>query len=148
MGGAGTAVLSDSRISARAWLVRLALIPGLLGLGLLGAILCSIVAASAEPLVLEVESAAAGYDQRTGEPIVTFRMTRESGRAFGELTKNNVGRPMELRVDGQVLMKPVIREPVLGGSLQISGEFTPQAAKELAARLLAGASKLKVEVVD
>jgi len=159
VGSAGTAVPSDCRMSARAWFARFALIQGLvLGLvlgpvlgpvlGLPGAILYSVLPASAQPLMLELESAVAGYDQRTGQPVINFRMTRESGRAFAEITKNNIGRPMELRVDGQVLSKPVIREPILGGSGQISGEFTPKAAEELAARLLAGSSKLEIEVVD
>jgi preprotein translocase subunit SecD len=130
-------------MSARAWFFRFALLPGLLG-----AILCSIVAVSAQPLVLELESAAVGYDQRTAEPIIALRMTRESGRAFAELTKNNVGRPMQLRVDGRTLSKPVIREPILGGSVQISGNFAPKEAEDLAARLSAGAAKVEVEVVD
>jgi preprotein translocase subunit SecD len=115
---------------------------------LLGATLLSIVAVSAQPLVLQLESATVGYDQRTAEPIIALRMTLESGSAFAELTQKSVGRPMELRVDGRTLSKPVIREPVLGGSVQISGNFAPQEAKDLAARLSAGDAKVEVEVVD
>jgi preprotein translocase subunit SecD len=132
--------LSDCRLSARSWFFRFAL--------LLGVTLWSVVTVSAQPLVLELESATVGYDQRTAEPVIALRMTRVSGRAFAELTKNNVGRPMELRVDGRSLSKPVIREPVLGGSVQISGNFAHQEAEDLAARLSAGAAKVEVEVVD
>jgi preprotein translocase subunit SecD len=55
----------------------------------------------AEPLSLEIERAAVGFDQRTGEPLVTFIMKEGSKRAFAELTSKNVGRAMELRIDGR-----------------------------------------------
>jgi preprotein translocase subunit SecD len=111
----------------------------------LGAVLGA-AAATAEPLLLEVAKAELAYDQRTNEPIVSIRFTPDSGRKFAEFTAQNVGRPAEMRVDGKAYARPVIREPILGGSGQISGHFSEQEAKDLAARLSAG-TKLEIEAV-
>ncbi len=46
---------------------------------------------------------------------------------FAEFTANNVGRTVEVRIDGKVVMRPIIREPIKGGSVQVSGGFTAQA---------------------
>jgi len=57
--------------------------------------------AAAEPIAVELVSAERGYDQRTGEPVVTFRMSSASRTVFAQFTQQNVGRKFELRVDGQ-----------------------------------------------
>ena len=100
------------------------------------------------PLRLQIESAAPILDERTKEPIITIRLTERSGRMFAELTKNYVGRVIEIRIDGKAVMSPIIREPILGGSLQISGGFTLEEAKELADRLNSGSARVEAEVVD
>jgi hypothetical protein len=100
------------------------------------------------PLRLQIESAAPIIDERTKEPVITIRLTERSGRMFAELTKNNVGRKTEVRIDGKVVMSPIIREPILGGSVQVSGGFTLKDAQELADRLNSGAARVEVEVVD
>ena len=106
------------------------------------------IVAAGEPVAVDVASAVAAFDQRTHEPIVTFMMTESSRRVFADLTARNVGKPMEIRVDGKVIMKPVIREPILGGSGQLSGGFSIDAARDLAARLSSGAARIEVEVVQ
>src|SRR5262245_3309525 len=92
--------------------------------GLLGLFLClafvSAGMAQSPPLRLQIEKATAAFDERTKEPVVTFRLTERSGRLFAEFTKMNIGRTIEIRVDGKVIMKPIIREPILGGSVQVS----------------------------
>src|SRR5690606_19980810 len=61
------------------------------------------------------------YDQRTAQPIVNFRFDAAGGRRFAETTRNNVGKPFAIVLDDKVISAPVIREPILGGSGQISG---------------------------
>jgi preprotein translocase subunit SecD len=51
---------------------------------------------------------------------------------------------MEMRRDGKLVSSSVIREPILGGSLQISGRFSVDQATEIASQLPAG-SKIEVE---
>ena len=85
---------------------------------------------------------------RTNEPIVTFRFSTAGARKFAQATEENVGRAMAIVVDGEVLSAPIIREPILGGSGQISGDFTLHSANELAAVLRYGELPARLKVVE
>ena len=85
---------------------------------------------------------------RDGRPVVTFRFDATGGRKFAEITRNNVGRPFAIVLDNKVISAPVIREPILGGSGEISGNFTTQEAKDLALLLRAGALPAPLQVVE
>src|SRR5499426_3716074 len=71
----------------------------------------------------DLTDAQPGFDQRTSEPIVTFRFNNNGARRFAQVTQENVGRPFAIVLDNEVISAPVIREPILGGSGQISGSF-------------------------
>jgi len=79
------------------------------------------------------------FDSRTSEPVVTFRFDSAGAKRFGDTTAKNVGKPFAIVLDGKVISAPIIREPILGGSGQISGRFTVQDAQDLALLLRAGA---------
>jgi preprotein translocase subunit SecD len=86
----------------------------------------------------EMADAQAGFDQLTNQPIVTFRFNAAGADKFASFTRNNIGRVMAIVVDGRVVTAPVIREPILGGTGQISGNFTSASAAQLAARIRSG----------
>jgi SecD/SecF fusion protein len=92
--------------------------------------------------------ARAGFDQRTNEPIVSFRFDSVGARHFAEITARNVGRPFAIVLDGKVLSAPVIREPITGGSGQISGSFTVEESVVLSALLRAGALPAPLTVIE
>jgi len=87
----------------------------------------------------DLTDAQPGFDQRTNEPIVSFRFNTSGARKFAQVTQENVGKPFAIILDNQVISAPVIREPILGGSGQISGSFTVESANDLAILLRAGA---------
>jgi SecD/SecF fusion protein len=89
-----------------------------------------------------------GFDQRTSQPIVSFRLDNAGARTFASITQNNVGKPFAIVLDGKVLSAPIIQEPILGGAGQISGNFTVQQASDLAALLRAGALPAPLTVVE
>jgi preprotein translocase subunit SecD len=89
-----------------------------------------------------------GFDQRTGEPIVSFRFNTNGARRFAQVTQENVGRPFAIVLDNQVISAPVIREPILGGSGQISGRFTVEQANDLAILLRAGALPAPLTIIE
>jgi preprotein translocase subunit SecD len=101
--------------------------------------------AAAQPLMLEVASARVGYDQRTAQPIVSFEMTEGASKLFAAFTSQNVGRAIELRVDGRTIIKTIVREPIVGGGGQLRVSSADE-ARTLAARLSEGTAKLEVEV--
>ncbi|MCF3639452.1 protein translocase subunit SecD [Rhizobium sp. TRM95111] len=92
--------------------------------------------------------AKAGFDQRTNEPIVSFTFDTTGARQFADITRANVGRPFAIVLDGKVLTAPVIREPIIGGSGQISGNFTPQEATVLSALLRSGALPAPLTIIE
>lgn len=96
----------------------------------------------------DLADAQSGNDQRTNEPIVNFRFNQRGARIFGKVTQENVGRPFAMVLDKKVISAPVIREPILGGSGQISGSFSPQDAANLAVLLRSGALPAKLTVVE
>ncbi len=89
-----------------------------------------------------------GFDSRTQEPIITFRFNQLGARKFGRFTAENVNRPFAIVLDGKVLSAPNINEPIMGGSGQISGGFTPETANNLAIQLKSGALPAKLTIVE
>ncbi len=92
--------------------------------------------------------AQASFDQRTNEPVVTFRFDTKGAQRFGQATQQNVGRLFAIILDNQVISAPVIREPILGGSGQISGNFTVESANDLAVLLRAGALPATLTIIE
>ncbi|MGE0565593.1 MAG: protein translocase subunit SecD [Pseudolabrys sp.] len=96
----------------------------------------------------DLTDAQPGFDQRTSEPIVSFRFNTSGARKFGQVTQENVGKPFAIVLDNEVISAPVIREPILGGSGQISGSFTVQQANDLAILLRAGALPAPLTIIE
>jgi preprotein translocase subunit SecD len=96
----------------------------------------------------ELTDAQPGFDQRSNEPIVSFRFNSSGSRKFAQATLENVGQPFAIILDNKVISAPVIREPITAGSGQISGNFTVQAANELALLLRAGALPAPLTVIE
>jgi preprotein translocase subunit SecD len=96
----------------------------------------------------DLTDAQPGFDQRTSEPIVSFRFNSSGSRKFAQATLENVGQPFAIVLDNEVISAPVIREPITGGSGQISGSFTVQQANDLAILLRAGALPAPLTVIE
>ncbi len=96
----------------------------------------------------DLTDAQPGFDQRTSEPIVSFRFNTSGARKFAQTTQENVGKPFAIVLDNEVISAPVIREPILGGSGQISGSFTVQSANDLAILLRAGALPAPLTIIE
>jgi preprotein translocase subunit SecD len=96
----------------------------------------------------DLTDAQPGFDPRTSEPIVSFRFNTAGARKFAQVTQENVGKPFAIILDNQVISAPVIREPILGGSGQISGNFTVQSANDLAILLRAGALPAPLTIIE
>jgi protein-export membrane protein SecD len=95
-----------------------------------------------------LESATPGFDSRTGEPVVNFKFDAAGAKRFGKITQENVGLRFAVLLDNKVITAPVIREPILGGSGQISGNFTVERANDLAVLLRSGALPAKLTVIE
>jgi preprotein translocase subunit SecD len=86
----------------------------------------------------DMASAQPSFDLNTNSPIVTFRFNAAGTHTFATFTRNNIGRPFAIVVDGRVVTAPMIVEPILRGVGQISGNLTSASAAQLAARIRSG----------
>jgi preprotein translocase subunit SecD/SecD/SecF fusion protein len=96
----------------------------------------------------DLTDAQAAFHQQTNEPVVNFRLSTGGAQKFGDVTTKNVDRLFAIVLDNQVIEAPRIREPILGGSGEISGSFTVQTANDLAILLRAGSLPAKLTIVE
>ena len=82
------------------------------------------------------------------QPYVGLDLTGRGGKVFATITEKNVGRQMAIVLDNVVRSAPVIRERILGGSAQISGDFTHEEASDLAIVLRVGALPAPVDIIQ
>ena len=81
------------------------------------------------------------------EAMVVLRFGSEGATLFGNLTRDNIGRPFGIFLDGILISIPTIREPIPDGTAVISGNFTPNEARELVRNLNFGALPLPIELL-
>ncbi|MEL6625064.1 MAG: protein translocase subunit SecDF [Bacteroidota bacterium] len=85
-----------------------------------------------------VATARQDFDPTTGRAVVSMRMTAEGTKTWGLMTQANVNNHIAILLDKSVYSFPVVNQPILTGNSQISGDFTPDEAKDLANVLEAG----------
>ncbi|MET3908743.1 preprotein translocase subunit SecD [Bradyrhizobium sp. S3.3.6] len=87
----------------------------------------------------DINYAAPGFAAGTKDPVASFRFNGRGTRRLAHVTEEDVGRSFAIVLDDKVISAPVIREPITGGSVQISGNFTLEEANSVAMLLRAGA---------
>lgn len=100
----------------------------------------------------QMESSVVGYDE-IGQPIVNLLFNKEGGDMFAEITGEVASRScnsgpcrLGIKVGGQWITTPTVREKIIGTSAQISGNFTFESAKELSDGLNLGAIDAPVKL--
>ncbi len=96
----------------------------------------------------QLTNAQQSFEPQTNAPVVTITFNQDGGAKFAALTTQNVNKPFAIILDGKVLSAPNINEPILGGSAQISGNFTVETANQLAIALRSGALPVDLKVVE
>ncbi len=87
-------------------------------------------------------------DSQNNETIVSFTLDRVGSKKFGKATSENVGKQLAIILDGKIISAPSIREPIIGGSGQITGNFTFQSATDLALLLRSGALPAPMNIIE
>ena len=88
------------------------------------------------------------FDNQNNETIVSFTLDRVGSKRFAKATTNNVGRRLAIILDNKIISAPQVREPILGGNGQISGDFTFQSATDLALLLRSGALPAPLTIIE
>jgi len=94
-----------------------------------------------------LQKAAAVSNQQTGQWVVSFSFDSVGAKEFADVTRDNTGHRFAIVLDNQVISSPVIREPILGGSGEIEGNFTIETAQNLAVLINAGALPAGLKVI-
>ncbi|WP_129647384.1 protein translocase subunit SecD [Peristeroidobacter agariperforans] len=90
----------------------------------------------------------ASFDTQTSQPVVSFRFDDVGAKEFAKITTENVGRQFAIVLDGKVISAPRIQEPIIGGSGQITGNFTAAETSSLSALLRAGALPVPLQIIQ
>ncbi len=80
--------------------------------------------------------------------VIEFTLTDEGRTKFAEITTKNTGRQLAVVIDEKVRSAPNIREPITGGSAQISGSFTQQEAQDIALIMKEGALPVPIKIAE
>ncbi|HOU45604.1 MAG TPA: protein translocase subunit SecD [Candidatus Pacearchaeota archaeon] len=87
-------------------------------------------------------------DQNMKEPVVTLNFDVDGAKLFESITARNVGKPVAIYVDNQLISAPNVEEKITGGSARISGQFNMKSATELAKNLNDGALNVPVNIIS
>jgi protein-export membrane protein SecD len=92
--------------------------------------------------------AQARMDTQANETVVSFGLDRVGTKRFAKATSTNIGKQLAIILDGKIISAPVIRDAIVGGSGQISGNFTFQSATDLALLLRSGALPAPMNIIE
>ncbi|OGE79272.1 MAG: protein-export membrane protein SecD [Candidatus Doudnabacteria bacterium RIFCSPHIGHO2_01_FULL_46_14] len=87
------------------------------------------------------------FNQSGGGPQISLRFNSEGEKLFSQITKNNIGRPVAIFLDGQIISAPNVQSEISSGEAVISGNFTAEEARQLAERLNAGALPVPIKLI-
>ena len=87
-------------------------------------------------------------NNQTNETVVSFTLDRVGAKRFGKATSTGVGKQLAIVLDGKIVSAPVIRDAIVSGSGQISGNFTFQSATDLALLLRSGALPAPLNIIE
>lgn len=92
-------------------------------------------------------NAQATFDQNQ-RPAVSFKFDSIGAKRFCDVTRDNIGKPFAIVLDGTIISAPVIQSAICGGDGIITGSFTSQETAELALLLRSGALPAELKVIE
>lgn len=96
----------------------------------------------------DLRKASVTFDPNTSKPQVSLEFKGEGGKKFADITTRNVGKPVAILLDDQILSNPNVNEPILNGQAVISGNFTTKETKDLAKTLNEGALPVPLKILQ
>ncbi len=95
-----------------------------------------------------VKGAQIDFNSTTGAPQVNIQFNDEGAKIFEKLTARNVGKPLAIFLDNNLIEIPVVQERISGGRAQITGKFTVDDAKKMVERFNAGALPAPITLIS
>ncbi|MBI2439295.1 MAG: protein translocase subunit SecD [Candidatus Moranbacteria bacterium] len=85
--------------------------------------------------------------QGIGSPQIALRFDDEGTRLFAEITKRNIGKPVAIFLDKEIISQPTVQNEIVAGQAVITGNFTMAEANDLVKRLNEGALPVPITLV-
>jgi preprotein translocase subunit SecD len=86
----------------------------------------------------DIAKAEAEVDPVSGHNVVAILMSPDKGGEFTQMTRNHVGDIVDVHVCGVLIISPRIMQPVIGGSVYLTGGFAADETNRLAQKLKTG----------
>ena len=83
----------------------------------------------------DLKSASVITNQPEGKPRIQITFTDAGAKRFAEVTRQNIGKQLAIIIDSRLYSAPTIKSEIQGGRVEISGNFSEQAANDLAAKI-------------
>jgi preprotein translocase subunit SecD len=95
----------------------------------------------------DLKKTSVGFNSQTGKPEINLQFTEDGAKKFGEITTRNIGKPVWILLDGQVLTYPTVQTAIMDGNAVINGEYTIEEAKNMVITLNAGALPVPITII-
>lgn len=95
-----------------------------------------------------LKSASVGFEQTTNTPQINLEFNNEGRDLFALITERNIGRPVAIFLDEEILSAPIVQNKIVAGEAVITGQYTIVEAKDVVSLLNAGALDVPIELVE
>jgi len=96
-----------------------------------------------------LQKASIQFDQSLGgKPIIGLKFNEDGSNLFAKITRENTGDILGIFLDGNLIEAPFIREEITGGEAVITGDFTPDQAKQIVRDLNYGALPMPISLLS
>lgn len=95
-----------------------------------------------------VTGAQLDFDQTTRAPQVAIAFNDEGAGIFERMTESNVGKPLPVFIDNQLMTCPNVQQKISGGHAVITGRFSVDEARTLVERFNAGALPAPITLIN
>lgn len=85
---------------------------------------------------------------KSSGPEISLQFSEAGAKKFAEITRRNVGKPLAIFLDDQLLEAPNVQQEIIGGNAVITGQFSVDQVKTIATQLNAGALRVPVKIID
>ena len=85
--------------------------------------------------------------QGVGSPQIALQFDDEGTTLFADITKRNIGKPVAIFLDDEIISQPTVQNEIVAGQAVITGNFTMQEANNLVKRLNEGALPVPITLV-
>lgn len=97
-----------------------------------------------------VNASKAAVTNATGvqEIVVNLEFNEKGKKDFAKATQDNIGKPLLITLDNNVISIPTVNTAITDGKAMISGSFTVESAEELASLIRAGSLPFELKILE